>query len=75
MCFGLSSPKPAKPGLFPPRRGQYNNYNQYLLDYDAYQKSKKEYADWSRKHNRRRMAGGNVAVLGAGVGVAGGGGA
>lgn len=80
MCFGLSSSKPAKPGLFPPRRGQYgDNYNQYLRDYDKYQKSKKEYAEWNqmgnRKGNRNRMANGNIATFGAGVAVAGGGGA
>jgi hypothetical protein len=76
MCFGLGSSKPAKPGLFPPRRGEYgDNYNQYLRDYDKYQKSKKEYAEWNRKSNRKRMANGNIATLGAGVAVAGGGGA
>lgn len=76
MCFGLSSSKPANPGPFPPRRGQYgDNYAQYLRDYDKYSKAKKEYNDYSRKKTRMRVASGNMGALGAGIAVAGGGGA
>ncbi|OOQ85858.1 hypothetical protein PEBR_24123 [Penicillium brasilianum] len=67
MCFGSSSSKEKYP---PPRRINYgNDYNQYIRDYDNYQRANAQRLKYDKKKASRR-----AAVVAAAAGASGGGG-